>query len=144
MSNHKMFCKHRPNDDCTHYQEGIVGRLHYLKFKDKNWHFWNSNKQWEQVEDWFVEFFINNPISIDKTIKKERKYSWVGVPENIKWIATNEEGFAFGYEGKPTSGYLHSGFWYGGGKSILVLWPDENQFNSSNWRYSLEGRADNG
>ena len=91
-------------------------------------------------EDWFVEFFINNPISIDKTIKRERKYNWGNVPENIKWIATNEEGFAFGYESKPISGYLHYGFWYGGGESKLILWSDENQFNSSNWRHSLEWR----
>lgn len=141
MSNHKMFCKHRPNDDCTHYQEGVNGRIYYLKFKDQNWYCWSSNKQWEQVEDWIIPFLIDNPISIDKTIKKERKYSWGNVPENIKWIATNEGGFAFGYEGKPTQGYLHSGFWYCGGESILVLWPHENQFDSSNWRYSLEGRC---
>lgn len=140
MTNHKMFCKHRPNDECTHYQEGITKRIYYLKFKDQEWYCWNESKQWEQAEDWFVEFFINNPISIDKTIKRERKYNWSNVPENIKWIATNESGFAFGYESKPISGYLHKGFWYGGGKSKLILWSDENQFNSSNWRYSLEGR----
>ena len=140
MTNHNMFCKHRPNDECTHYQEGITKHIYYLKFKDQNWYYWNNSKQWEQVEDWFVEFFINNPISIDKTIKKERKYKWSNVPENIKWIATSEEGFAFGYESKPISGYLHYGFWYGGGQSKLILWADENQFNSSNWRYSLEGR----
>ena len=140
MSNHKMFCKHRPNDDCTHYQEGAVGDIYYLKFKDQSWCCWNTNKQWEQVEDWFVEFFIDNPIFIDKTIKRERKYNWDNVPENIKWITTTEDGFSFGHEGKPISGYLHSGFWYGGGESVFLFWPDENQFDSSNWRYSLEGR----
>ena len=140
MSNHKMFCKYRPNDDCTYYQEGVVGDIYYLKFKDQNWYCWNTNKQWEQVEDWLVRFLIDNPISIDKTIKRERKYNWWSVPENIKWIATNEGGFAFGYEGKPSRGYLHSGFWYGGGEPTLILWPRENQFDSSNWRYSLEGR----
>lgn len=140
MSNHKMFCKHRPNDDCTHYQEGVGSGIYYLKFKDQEWYCWNNNKQWEQVEEWFVRFLINNPISVDKTIKRERKYYWGNVPENIKWIATNEEGFAFGYESKPISGYLHSGFWYGGGEPTFILWSDENQFNSSNWRYSLEGR----
>lgn len=140
MTNHKMFCKHRPNDDCTHYQEGAVGDIYYLKFKDQNWYCWNTNKQWEQVEDWLVRFLIDNPISIDKTIKREIKYNWVNVPDNIKYIATNEGGFAFGYEGKPTRGYLHRGFWYGGGESVFLFWPDENQFDSSNWRYSLEGR----
>lgn len=140
MSNHKMFCRYRPNDDCTHYQEGVGGDIYYLNFKDQNWYCWNTNKQWEQVEEWLVRFLIDNPISIDKTIKREIKYNWVNVPDNIKYIATNESGFAFGYEGKPTRGYLHRGFWYGGGESKLILWSDENQFNSSNWRYSLEGR----
>ena len=140
MTKHQMFCKYRPNDECTHYQELSIGKVYYLKLKEDIWYCWNSNKSWEQVEDWFARFFIDNPITIDNRIKRERKYNWSNVPDNIKYIATSEDGFAFGYESKPISGYLHSGFWYGGGEPKLVLWSDENQFNSSNWRYSLEGR----
>lgn len=140
MTKHQMLCKYRPNDDCTHYQEVSLGKVCYLKLKDDTWYCWNSNKLWEMAEDWFVRFVIENPIDVDRSIKKERKYNWNNVPENIKWIATNENGFAFGYESKPISGHLHSGFWYCGGESKLILWSRENQFNSSNWRYSLEGR----
>ena len=140
MTKHQMFCKFRPNDECTHYQELSIGNVYYLKLKEDIWYCWNSSKLWEQVEDWFARFFIDNPTAIDNRIKIERKYNWSNVPENIKWIATNESGVAFGYESEPISGYLHRGFWYGGGESSFLLWAYENQFNSSNWRYSLEGR----
>ena len=140
MTKHQMFCKHRPNDECTHYQELTIGKVLYLKLKEDTWYCWESNKLWEQVEDWFARFFIKNPTAIDNRVKRERKYNWSNVPDNIKYIATNESGFAFGHESKPISGYLHSGFWYGGGESVFILWAYENQFDSSNWRYSLEGR----
>jgi len=68
------------------------------------------------------------------------KYDWSNVPHWVNWISTNESGFAFGSEGKPRSGYLHTGFWYGGGKDTFLLWPRENKFNESNWRESLEER----
>ena len=110
MTNHKMFCKHRPSDECTHYQEGITKRIYYLKLKDQNWYCWNDNKQWEQVEDWFVEFLLTIQSLLIKPLREKENTIGGNVPENIKWIATNEEGFAFGYESKPISGYLHYGF----------------------------------
>lgn len=138
---HSMFCKYRPNEDCTHYQKGVLdGDTYYLKLVNQEWYSWNHNDEWEKVDDFLVQFLITNPIVIDKSIKKERKYNWTGVPQNIKYIATNDGGFAFGYEGKPLRGHLHRGFWYGGGEYSFLLWPDENKFNSTNWRYSLERR----
>lgn len=135
-------CKHRPNDDCTHYQEGYSGGdLYYLMLDNQKWFSW-SGVDWEEVEGWLADFLIDNPTPIDTSIRKERKYNWDNVPENIKYIATSEDGFAFGYEWKPLRGYLHRGFWYGGGESTLILWPYENQFNSTNWRHSLERRDD--
>lgn len=68
------------------------------------------------------------------------KYDWSKVPHWVNWIHTDEGGFAFGSKGKPLRGYLHSGFWYGGGKEVFLFWPRENRFNETNWRESLEER----
>lgn len=68
------------------------------------------------------------------------KYDWSKVPDHVNWIATNERGYAFGTPSKPIRGYLYTGFWYGGWEQEFILWPSENKFNESNWRYSLEER----
>lgn len=68
------------------------------------------------------------------------KYDWSKVPDHVNWISTNEGGYAFGTPSKPVSGYLHAGFWYGGGEQEFILWPNQNKFNESNWRESLEER----
>lgn len=67
------------------------------------------------------------------------KYDWIGVPKEVKWIATNEGGFAHGHKWKPIAGYLHRGFWYMGGSTEFVLFPRENPFKGD-WRDSLEER----
>ena len=139
-SEHKRICKHRPNEDCTHYQKHVGKSTEYLKLENGCWSMLSSKGEWWVVDSKLVKFLIDNPVAIDKSIKKKFKYSWSGVPRSVKWIATSESGFAFGYESKPSSGYLHSGFWYGGGKSVFVLWSSENQFNGTNWRDSLEER----
>lgn len=68
------------------------------------------------------------------------KYDWSKVPDHVNWIASNEGGYAFGTPSKPISGYLHTGFWYGGGEQEFILWTNQNKFNKSNWRESLEER----
>ena len=68
------------------------------------------------------------------------KYDWTNVPNEVEWIATNEQGYAFGTPSKPISGWLHTGFWYGGGEQEFILWPHQNKFNETNWRDSLEER----
>lgn len=139
-SEHKRICKHRPNDECTHYQKHIGKSTEYLKLENGCWSKLSSKYGWWSLDDKLVKFLINSPVAIDKSIKKELKYNWSSVPHSVKWIATGEDGVTFGYESKPSSGYLHSGFWYGGGKFDLVLWSSENQFNETNWRDSLEER----
>lgn len=140
---HVGICKHRSNDECTHYQSGVhEGSIDYLKCDKSSWYILSSKNDWEKIEDWLVYYFIKTPVLIDTNIKMERKYDWKDVPDTVKYIATSESGVAFGYVGRPISGYLHSGFWYGGGDSIFILWPSENQFNSTNWRNSLEVRVD--
>ncbi|MBQ0114074.1 MAG: hypothetical protein KBT03_13170 [Bacteroidales bacterium] len=67
------------------------------------------------------------------------KYDWSDVPKEVNWIATCENGFAFGHRGKPRAGHLRTGFWYGGGDTSFVLFPRENPFKG-NWRDSLEER----
>ncbi|HGF9411370.1 TPA: hypothetical protein ACJETM_000203 [Acinetobacter baumannii] len=73
--------------------------------------------------------------------KPKTKYDWSKIPAHVNWVATNENGFAWGYEGKPLSGWLHTGFWYCGGKTDLVYWPYENPYKGE-WRDSLEKRPD--
>lgn len=138
---HIRVCKHKPNNECTHYQYSHNDSVQYLMNKENLWYIFCRNNQWEEVEEVLVKFLIESPIVLDKSIKMERKYDWTGVPDKVKYIATNESGYAFGYEGKPLQGYLHSGFWYGGGDGVFILWPSENQFDSTNWRNSLEGRV---
>lgn len=139
-SEHKRICKHRPNDECTHYQKHGGKGTEYLKLENDCWSMLSSKGEWYTLDSVLTKFFIKNPVAIDKSIKKELKYNWNSVPHSVKWIATGEDGVAFGYESKPITGYLHSGFWYGGGKFDLVLWSSENQFNETNWRDSLEER----
>lgn len=139
-SEHKRICKHRPNGECTHYQKHGGKGTEYLKLENDCWSMLSSKGEWYTLDSVLTKFFIKNPVAIDKSIKKELKYNWSSVPHYVKWIATSEGGFAFGHETKPISGYLHSGFWYGGGKSVFVLWSRENQFNETNWRDSLEER----
>lgn len=67
------------------------------------------------------------------------RYDWSKIPDHVNWVATNEAGFAWGYEGKPLCGWLHTGFWYCGGKTTLVYWPDENPYKGK-WQDSLEQR----
>lgn len=113
---HVRICKHRPNDECTHYQYGVhKGSIDYLKYVKSSWYLLSSKNDWEKIEDWFVDCYIKTPVLIDTSIKMERKYSWKDVPYHIKCIATNESGFAFGYAWRPIQGYRFEGFWYCGG-----------------------------
>lgn len=137
---HIRVCKHRSNDECTHYQESHNGYIDYLKLDSTSWYLLSRKNQWEKIEDWLVSFLVKNPIDIERNMQMERKYNWKDVPDTVEYIATDENGFAFGYVGRPITGYLHSGFWYGGGDSVFILWASENQFNSTNWRNSLEER----
>ena len=139
-SEHKRICKHRPNDECTHYQKHSGKGTEYLKLENDCWSMLSSKDGWWTLDSKLAKILIKNPITLDKSIKKELKYNWNSVPHSVKWIATGEDGFAFGYESKPRTGYLHSGFWYGGGESTFILWSTENQFNETNWRDSLEER----
>lgn len=68
-------------------------------------------------------------------------YDWSKIPQEVKWIATSEGGFGFGYAYKPTRGYGHSGFWYGAGDSLCIIWPRENP-QRDNWENSLEQRPE--
>ena len=137
---HIRICKHRPHNECTHYQLSYNDKVDYLKCDVKSWYIWSDKNGWRKIDNALVRIIVKKPVCIDSSIKMERKYDWSNVPKNLNFIATNEDGFAFGYEGKPMSGYLHSGFWYGGGKYELILWSRENQFNDTNWRNSLEER----
>ena len=67
------------------------------------------------------------------------KYDWSNVPSEVKWIATDESGFAHGYKSEPITGYLHRGFWYYASSANFVLFPSENPFKG-HWRDSLEER----
>lgn len=67
------------------------------------------------------------------------KYDWSNVPKEVKWIASNETGYAHGFKLEPTKRCIHVGYWDCGGKSKLLLWPYENPFKG-NWQDSLEER----
>jgi hypothetical protein len=69
------------------------------------------------------------------------KYDWKKVPKGFDWVATTSKGYAFAHRGKPISGWLGHGFWYGGGDSEFIYWPKENPFNGD-WRESLEQRPE--
>ena len=107
-SEHKRICKHRPNEDCTHYQKRIGKGTEYLKLENDCWSML-SKGEWWTLDSKLAKLLIENPVIIDKSIKKEFKYNWSSVPYSVRWIATNESGIAFGHESKPNSGYLHSG-----------------------------------
>lgn len=59
------------------------------------------------------------------------KYDWSNVPKEINWIATDSDGYAFGYEEKPYNGGY---YWY-------ALNPKHiKQQYHGNWQDSLEER----
>ncbi|ENT2599824.1 hypothetical protein [Acinetobacter baumannii] len=84
---------------------------------------------------------LNKYIQSNANEEPKTKYDWSKIPDDVNWVATNENGFAWGYEGKPVSGWLHSGFWYLGGDKGLVYWPYENPYKGE-WRESLEKRPE--
>ncbi|EMA4466160.1 hypothetical protein ACITSI_000372 [Acinetobacter baumannii] len=84
---------------------------------------------------------LNKYIQSNANEEPKTKYDWSKIPDDVNWVATNENGFAWGYEGKPVSGWLHSGFWYLGGDKGLVYWPDENPYKGE-WQESLEKRPE--
>lgn len=59
------------------------------------------------------------------------KYDWSNVPSEVKWIATDSDGYAFGYKEKP----------YNGGWCWYALNPKYiKQQYQGNWKDSLEER----
>lgn len=59
------------------------------------------------------------------------EYDWSNVPKEVKWIATDSDGYAFGYKEKP---YIGGSYWY-------ALNPKHiKQQYLGNWKDSLEER----
>lgn len=63
------------------------------------------------------------------------KYDWSSVPKEVKWIATDNNGFKSGFTDKPfcESDY---GFWDNGLPSLAM---HDSEFKG-NWQDSLEER----
>ena len=82
-SEHKRICKHRPNEDCTHYQKRISEGAEYLKLENDCWSILSSKGEWWTLDSKLAKFLIENPVAIDKSIKKEFKYNWSNVPRSL-------------------------------------------------------------
>ena len=59
------------------------------------------------------------------------KYDWSNVPKEVNWIATDSDGYAYGYIDKPYNG---GQYWYAL-KPIYI-----KQKCEGNWQDSLEER----
>lgn len=84
---------------------------------------------------------LNEYIQSNENEEPKTKYDWSKIPDDVNWVAKNENGFVWGYEGKPLSGWLHSGFWYCGGNKRLIYWSYENPYKGE-WQDSLEKRPE--
>lgn len=70
-------------------------------------------------------------------------YNWAEIPAEVKFMATDSYGWAFGWSGKPKK---HGKYWNSGVHDLLtmpgaVLNPKENPFRGD-WRESLEQRPE--
>lgn len=66
------------------------------------------------------------------------KYDWHGVPEDVKYIATDSNGSVFGYDEKPDC-LFHGKFMH---VTDFLYYPKDNWIApyKSNWYESLEVR----
>lgn len=69
-------------------------------------------------------------------------YDWTDVPEDTKYIATDADGFAHGWEGEPAP-YKKDLNWNSNkfGVTFFMLKPSSNPFNGD-WKDSLEKRPE--
>ena len=63
------------------------------------------------------------------------KYDWSNVPKEVKWIATDADGYAWGFHGKPKISN-HAGWGHLGKTPFHVI----KQTYKGNWQDSLEER----
>ncbi|EHU2485666.1 hypothetical protein A0141_RS15600 [Acinetobacter baumannii] len=69
------------------------------------------------------------------------KYNWATVPPEVNWIATDEDGWAYGFIGQPKL-RESNGFW--SPVDFAVSIPKEKNSFKGDWRESLEKRPEAG
>lgn len=67
------------------------------------------------------------------------KYDWSNVPDDVKWIATEQNGYAHGWSGKPS--ILFGDHWNSSECIVTMFYirASENPFRGK-WQDSLEER----
>lgn len=70
------------------------------------------------------------------------KYDWSNVPDSVQWIATDEDGWAWGWTGMPKIGRYNA--WTTDGDSCLTGYhvKPNNCENCRDWENSLEERPE--
>lgn len=65
-------------------------------------------------------------------------YNWAEIPDEVKWVATDSDGWAWQYISEPKKGFC---FWGSAASRKGCLKPSQNPFKGD-WRESLEARPE--